>query len=145
MRELVEQGEVLRNIVTVVIRFATNNLNIYTIQDVMHDMQLSTYWLNKAVSEYFEDTEDSVQHNIDSIEEPQPSTELPTESLSQLKYISDSLEGILKVVDDHLDMPLSEPTKFCINCARMRLTEGIFNTRMTVLAYEGLQSLRRPA
>lgn len=147
MNEIVEQGIPLKKTVLTLISFTSNNLEIVTIQDVMHCLQLATYWLNKGIAQYYgpSDSRDIAQEVAWREEqEDAPVEEMPTEAIEQLKYMTKTTEGIIDVVSSHLrDTQMDAETKFCLTNAKIRLIEATFNIRMTVLAYEGLQSIRR--
>lgn len=145
MRELIIQGEILRQIITVIIRFTTQNMNVYTVQDVMHDVQLATYWLNKAVLSGSVESESDITQETDDISpEEVADVELPTESQAQLDWILTELEKLCDLIKGMLHgIPMSDETTFYLTSGLQRLTEAGFNTRMTKIAYEGLKRLGR--
>lgn len=144
MNEVVEQGVPIKKAVITLISFASSNMEIVTVQDVMYCLQLATYWLNRGIAQYYGPSDSRDIHQEIQWAETNQGETLPEEATEQLKYIHDTINTVVEVVQSKLDnLTLDQQTKFCLTNASTNLIEATFNTRMTQLAYEGLQSIRR--
>lgn len=144
MKELIELKHRLPAIVNVVLSFGQTNREIYPIQDIMHDLQLLTYWLTRAIMATQQETEET-ENEIDQ-DSGQPIPQAPAfhTGEDQLAYLEEQFVRLEHDLEDLLiATSTNSPQYFDMYNALVRIIEAGFNTRIANIAYEGLQAHRR--
>lgn len=142
MTSINEAGLKLIPIINTALTVLNKENQLTHIQQVVHNLQMSIYWLKTAYQDLKEYTKDAVTTDNESID-----TTIPTPTLfstqDQLNFIKTSLEDLTKGLDQVSESLSRVPSvQYKVQRGMDKLYEGLFNNDLAINYYQQLTNGR---
>lgn len=143
MTSINEVGLKLIPIINIALTVLNKENQLNPIQQVVHNLQMSIYWLKTAYQDLKEYTKDAVTTDNESID----TTTIPIPTLfstqDQLNFIKTSLEDLTKGLDQVSESLSSVPSvQYKVQRGMDKLYEGLFNNDLAINYYQQLTNGR---
>jgi hypothetical protein len=130
-------------VVRVVLDWYGQNKQLYTLQESVHDLQLSINWLLLAVKELPEHDNELVQGGQPMSRPPMITTPTMISAQDHYNYAKAELADAHKLLEQYVNSnTLPQTTNHKIMVAGDRLMESIFNINLAIQYYEQPTSFR---